>query len=124
MSCCAATEILSRSIAIFDSRNRLLARFCKDLVDGLVAHPARSALVDLKLKTRDCLAALLVAADQVTNIVAGIAVRAFCDASLHPILHLGGQRNVHRGHGGLLPLQASIDGKLCQTLPCRGVALC
>src|SRR5579872_7222130 len=72
------------------------------LIERSIALPARLAFIDERLDFRERPGALLVAADQVADVVAGIGIPASFGLGFHPLLHLVRKRNVHRSHDCLL----------------------
>src|SRR6056297_1618704 len=64
-------------------------------------RPTLQPLGDGRLKLRHGAGALLVAPDQMADVVAGVAEAAVAGALLDPSLHRIGERDVHRGHGFL-----------------------
>src|SRR5687767_6447938 len=67
-----------------------------------LAHPRRPSFVDRRLEPPQSLLPLLVAADEVADIVAGAAVAPLGDALLRPALELVRDRDVHLCHAGLI----------------------
>src|SRR6056297_1644303 len=59
---------------------------------------ALEAFIDRLLQSFDRLRALLVAADKMADIIAGIAEAAILQACFNPGLHRIGKRNIHRCH--------------------------
>src|SRR5687768_641307 len=67
-----------------------------------LAHPRRPPFVDRRLEAPELLLPLLVAADEVADIVAGAAVAPLGDALLRPALELLRDRDVHLCHPGFI----------------------
>src|SRR5687768_16259280 len=80
------------------------------IVEGIApAHARRPPLVDRPLEAPPLLLILLVAADEVANIVAGAAVAPLGDALLGPALELLRTRDVHLRHARLIGFRAKVD---------------
>src|SRR6056297_3418874 len=77
------------------------ARLEGGAVEGLPVAACKTG-GDLCLEGFDRGLALLVLADQVTDIVARIAEAAVMGSALDPILHRVGKRYIHRGHRAVL----------------------
>src|SRR5688572_12790222 len=82
---------------------------------GAVADAAFQTFGDQSLKLRQFAHALLISPDEITHIVAGVAVASGLGLRLYPLFHGVGKRNIHCRHDENLRcvIMAKI-GKDCQ----------